>query len=156
MSDLEIGVDDEQAVGDVAANGESPRSRRRHRTVDATDVADARIPRSGPVSSGPLRMGARRRRRRGTGRGGDPYDRPGRWFVVHTYAGTRTRSNRPSEPNRVDDMEDRIYEVVIPMEDVVEFKNGKKSSSRRRSFPATCSHAATGRRLVVRDPNTPA
>ena len=32
-------------------------------------------------------------------------------------------------------MEDRIYEVVIPMEDVVEFKNGKKVVVQKKVFP---------------------
>ena len=36
-------------------------------------------------------------------------------------------------------MEERIFEVVIPVEDVIEFKNGKKQVvSRRRCSPATC------------------
>ena len=33
------------------------------------------------------------------------------------------------------DMEDRIFEVVIPMEDVVEFKNGKKVVVQKKVFP---------------------
>ena len=32
-------------------------------------------------------------------------------------------------------MEDRIYECVIPMEDVVEFKNGKKVTVQKKVFP---------------------
>jgi transcription termination/antitermination protein NusG len=32
-------------------------------------------------------------------------------------------------------MEDKIFEVVIPMEDVVEFKNGKKQTVQRKVFP---------------------
>jgi transcriptional antiterminator NusG len=32
-------------------------------------------------------------------------------------------------------MEDQIFEVVIPMEDVVEFKNGKKQNVQRKVFP---------------------
>jgi transcriptional antiterminator NusG len=51
-----------------------------------------------------------------------PYDQPGRWFVVHTYAGyeNKVKSNLHSRAVSMN-MEDRIYEVVIPMEDVVEF-----------------------------------
>ena len=68
-----------------------------------------------------------------------PYDRPGSWFVVHTYAGyeNKVKSNLESRISSMN-MEDRIYEVVIPMEDVVEFKGGKKVTVQRRSSPATC------------------
>jgi transcriptional antiterminator NusG len=65
-----------------------------------------------------------------------PYDRPGRWFVVHTYAGyeNKVKSNLQSRIVSMN-MEDRIYEVVIPMEDVVEFKNGKKVVVQKKVFP---------------------
>ncbi|MHB1487656.1 MAG: transcription termination/antitermination protein NusG [Acidimicrobiales bacterium] len=65
-----------------------------------------------------------------------PYDRPGRWFVVHTYAGyeNKVKSNLESRINSMN-MEDRIYEVIIPMEDVVEFKGGKKVVVSRKVFP---------------------
>ncbi len=65
-----------------------------------------------------------------------PYDRPGRWYVVHTYAGyeNKVKSNLHSRTASMN-MEDRIYEVVIPMEDVVEFKNGKKVVVQKKVFP---------------------
>jgi len=65
-----------------------------------------------------------------------PYDRPGRWFVVHTYAGyeNKVKSNLESRIISMN-MEDRIFEVVIPMEDVVEFKNGKKVVVQKKVFP---------------------
>lgn len=65
-----------------------------------------------------------------------PYDRPGRWYVVHTYAGyeNKVRSNLQSRITSMN-MEDRIFEVVIPMEDTVEFKGGKKVTVQRKVFP---------------------
>jgi transcriptional antiterminator NusG len=65
-----------------------------------------------------------------------PYDRPGHWYVVHTYAGyeNKVKSNLESRIQSMN-MEDRIYEVVIPMEDVVEFKGGKKVTVQRKVFP---------------------
>jgi transcription termination/antitermination protein NusG len=65
-----------------------------------------------------------------------PYDRPGQWFVVHTYAGyeNKVKSNLESRIISMN-MEDRIFEVVIPMEDVVEFKNGKKVVVQKKVFP---------------------
>jgi transcription termination/antitermination protein NusG len=65
-----------------------------------------------------------------------PYDRPGQWFVVHTYAGyeNKVKSNLESRIQSMN-MEDRIYEVVIPVEDVIEFKNGKKVVVSKKVFP---------------------
>jgi transcriptional antiterminator NusG len=65
-----------------------------------------------------------------------PYDRPGQWFVVHTYAGyeNKVKSNLESRIQSMN-MEERIYEVVIPMEDVIEFKGGKKVVVQKKVFP---------------------
>jgi len=65
-----------------------------------------------------------------------PYDRPGRWYVVHTYSGyeNKVRSNLGSVVASRG-MEDRVLEVVIPMEDVVEFKGGKKVVVQKKVFP---------------------
>lgn len=65
-----------------------------------------------------------------------PYDRPGRWFVLHTQSGyeNKVRSNIIARTSSMN-MEERIYEVVIPMEDVVEFKNGKKVVVQKKVFP---------------------
>ncbi len=65
-----------------------------------------------------------------------PYDRPGRWYVVHTYAGYENKVKSNLESRIVSmNMEDRIFEVVIPMEDVVEFKGGKKVVVQKKVFP---------------------
>jgi transcriptional antiterminator NusG len=65
-----------------------------------------------------------------------PYDRPGRWYVVHTYAGYENKVKSNLESRIVSmNMEENIYEVVIPMEDVVEFKNGKKVVVQKKVFP---------------------
>ena len=65
-----------------------------------------------------------------------PYDRPGSWYVVHTYAGyeNKVKSNLESRISSMN-MEDLIFEVVIPMEDVVEFKGGKKVTVQKKVFP---------------------
>lgn len=65
-----------------------------------------------------------------------PYDRPGRWYVVHTYSGYENKVNSNLK-NVVSSrgMEDKVYEVVIPMEDVVEFKAGKKTTVQKKVFP---------------------
>jgi transcriptional antiterminator NusG len=65
-----------------------------------------------------------------------PYDRPGHWFVVHTYAGyeNKVKSNLESRIASMN-MEERIFEVVIPVEDVIEFKNGRKQVVSKKVFP---------------------
>jgi transcriptional antiterminator NusG len=65
-----------------------------------------------------------------------PYDRPGRWYVVHTYSGyeNKVRSNLGNVVTSRG-IEDRVFEVVIPMEDVVEFKGGKKVTVQKKVFP---------------------
>ncbi len=65
-----------------------------------------------------------------------PYDRPGRWFVVHTQSGyeKKVKQNLEARTSSMN-MEGRIHEVVIPMEDVVEFKGGKKVVVQKKVFP---------------------
>jgi transcription termination/antitermination protein NusG len=65
-----------------------------------------------------------------------PYDRPGRWYVVHTYSGYENKvSSNLKNVVASRGMEDRVFEVVIPMEDVVEFKSGKKVTVQKKVFP---------------------
>lgn len=65
-----------------------------------------------------------------------PYDRPGSWYVIHSYAGfeNKVKSNLETRIASMN-MEERIFEVVVPMEDVVEFKSGKRSVVSKKVFP---------------------
>lgn len=65
-----------------------------------------------------------------------PYDRPGAWYVVHTQSGyeKKVKHNLEARTSSMN-MEGSIYEVVIPMEDVMEFKNGKKVVVQKKVFP---------------------
>lgn len=65
-----------------------------------------------------------------------PYDRPGDWFVIHSYAGyeNKVKSNLLARIASMG-MEERIFEVGIPVEDVTEFKGGKKVTSSKKVFP---------------------
>ena len=65
-----------------------------------------------------------------------PNERSGDWFVVHTYAGyeNRVKANLQSRISSMN-VEDRIFEVVIPMEDVMEIKQGKKQIVQKKVFP---------------------
>ncbi len=64
------------------------------------------------------------------------YDRPGKWFVVHTQSGYEKKVKQNLEARiQSFNMEDKIYEVAVPMEDVVEFKNGRKVVVQKKMFP---------------------
>ena len=65
-----------------------------------------------------------------------PAERPGDWYVVHTYAGyeNKVKANLDTRIRSMN-MEDKIFEVVIPIEDVIEFKGGKKQVVQKRIFP---------------------
>lgn len=65
-----------------------------------------------------------------------PYDRPGRWYVVHTQSGYEKKVKQNLEARTQSmNMEGHIHEVVIPMEEVVEFKGGRKVVSNKKMFP---------------------
>jgi transcriptional antiterminator NusG len=60
----------------------------------------------------------------------------GDWYVVHTYAGYEQRVKDNLE-TRIDsfDAHDRIHEIVIPTEEVTEYKKGKKTISQKKFLP---------------------
>lgn len=62
--------------------------------------------------------------------------RPGKWFVIHTYAGYERKVksnlwNRRETMGAVDD----IYEIQVPMEEVMEVKNGQRKMVTRVRIP---------------------
>ncbi|MGH3446461.1 MAG: transcription termination/antitermination protein NusG [Nocardioidaceae bacterium] len=62
--------------------------------------------------------------------------RPGDWYVVHTYSGMENRvktnlENRTTSLN----MEDFIFEIHVPQEEVAEIKNGQRRMVRRTVLP---------------------
>jgi len=60
----------------------------------------------------------------------------GDWYVIHSYAGyeNKVKTNLESRIQSLD-MEDYIFEVQVPTEDVVEIKNGKRQQVQRKVFP---------------------
>lgn len=61
--------------------------------------------------------------------------KPGDWYVVHTYSGMENRVKQNLE-NRVHslNMEDYIYEVVVPEEEVAQIKNGQRKMVKQRRY----------------------
>ncbi len=59
-----------------------------------------------------------------------------RWYVVHVYSGFERKVRQSIEEQVAQKgMQDTIEQVLIPMEEVVETKNGTKVSSERKFFP---------------------
>ena len=72
--------------------------------------------------------------------------------MVHTYAGyeNKVKQNLASRVRSMN-VEERIFEVVIPMEDVIEFKNGRKVVVQKKVWPGyLLIRLAPRRRVVVR------
>jgi transcriptional antiterminator NusG len=74
----------------------------------------------------------------------DPYDefkselraKPGKWYVIHSYAGFEKRVKQNIESRKISmQMEDFVYQVEVPMEDVVEIKNGQRKLVNRVRIP---------------------
>jgi transcription termination/antitermination protein NusG len=61
---------------------------------------------------------------------------PGDWYVVHSYAGyeNKVKTNLESRITSLD-MEDYIYQIEVPTEEVTEIKNGKRTQVNRKVFP---------------------
>ena len=60
----------------------------------------------------------------------------GDWYVIHSYAGyeNKVKTNLESRIGSLN-MEDLIYQVEVPMEEVTEIKNGQRKLVRRNKFP---------------------
>jgi transcriptional antiterminator NusG len=61
---------------------------------------------------------------------------PGDWYVIHSYAGYENRVKANLE-NRISslNMEEHIFQVEVPMEEVTEIKNGQRKLVRRVRIP---------------------
>jgi transcription termination/antitermination protein NusG len=58
------------------------------------------------------------------------------WFVVHTYSGYENKVKANLE-KRIETMEkeDKIFRVVVPLEEEMEIKDGKRKITKRKVFP---------------------
>lgn len=66
----------------------------------------------------------------------DAFAGPGDWYVIHTYAGyeNKVKTNLESRIQTMQ-MQDKIFSVYIPMEDVMEIKGGRKQVVQKKVFP---------------------
>lgn len=59
-----------------------------------------------------------------------------KWYVIHTYSGYENKVKANLE-KRVESMgmQDKIFRVLVPVEESVELRNGKKKVVQRKIFP---------------------
>nr|WP_253858917.1 transcription termination/antitermination protein NusG [Prauserella alba] len=61
---------------------------------------------------------------------------PGEWYVVHSYAGYENRVKNNLETRRQTlDVEDYIFQIEVPTEEVTEIKNGQRKQVNRKVLP---------------------
>jgi transcription termination/antitermination protein NusG len=106
---------------------------------DAASEPPAEGPASAPAPDAEQAPPARPRRPRSLDDVRDQKDLSrllGDWYVVHTYSGYEQRV-KDNLANRVEalEAEDRVFEVVIPTEEVTEYKKGKKTVSQKKFLP---------------------
>ena len=59
-----------------------------------------------------------------------------RWYIVHAYSGQEDRVKKNLEQRVATlDVEDKIFQVVVPTEEEVEIKGGKRTTVERKVFP---------------------
>ena len=64
------------------------------------------------------------------------YDMSPRWYVVHTYSGYENKVKTDLEKtvkNR--ELEDYFFDIVVPMEEQIEIKDGKRKANLKKVFP---------------------
>ena len=121
-------LDTEVVVPADEAEGDAEQSDGQHGAAEAEESVEVASLESDPV-----------------GEEEDPYAefrselrrKPGKWYVVHSYAGFEKRVKQNIENRRTSlGMEDYIFEVQVPMEDVVEIKSGQRKLVTRVRIPS--------------------
>jgi transcription termination/antitermination protein NusG len=125
------GPADDAPAADVAADADSSASD----AAPGTDV-EAAAPDEGAAEAAPRGPRPRPRSLEDVRDQKDLARLAGDWYVVHTYSGYEQRV-KDNLANRVEALEadDRVYEVVIPTEEVTEYKKGKKTTAQKKFLP---------------------
>ncbi|MDQ4116075.1 MAG: transcription termination/antitermination protein NusG [Actinomycetota bacterium] len=117
-SDDDTATDDVSTPGAVAESVEDEQAAAE--AGDASDAADEPDPDVDPAEE--MRAALRRA--------------PGDWYVVHSYAGyeNKVKSNLETRAQTLD-VEDFIFQVEVPTEEVTEIKNGQRKRVQRKVLP---------------------
>lgn len=114
----------EEVVSAVEPTIEEPVSEKStiEQTMEAVEVSDQSSSDTEPTATSPAPI---------------KNDVPGaRWYVVHTYSGHENKVAATLK-QRIDSehLEKNILEVLVPMQDKIEIKSGKKSTIKEKIFP---------------------
>ena len=65
-----------------------------------------------------------------------PEDQQGQWYVLHTYSGYENKVKKTIE-SRIEayDLEDRVFETVVPTQEEIEIRNGQRHTVQKKVFP---------------------
>ena len=64
------------------------------------------------------------------------YDMVPRWYVVHTYSGYENKVKTDLEKTIINrELEDYFFDIIVPMEEQIEIKDGKKKTNLKKVFP---------------------
>ena len=66
----------------------------------------------------------------------EPTEKTPQWYVVHTYSGYENKVKDNLEKTVENNgMQDLIFEITVPTEEVAEIRNGKRVTYQRKTFP---------------------
>ena len=64
------------------------------------------------------------------------YDMEPRWYVVHTYSGYENKVKTDLEKTvKTRELEEYFFDIVVPMEEQIEIKDGKRKANLKKVFP---------------------
>ena len=64
------------------------------------------------------------------------YDMVARWYVVHTYSGYENKVKTDLEKTiKYRELEDFFFDIIVPMEEQIEIKDGKRKTNLKKVFP---------------------
>jgi transcriptional antiterminator NusG len=104
---------------------------------DGADSPTVDIPVTGPTGTEEARQAARLSREAPQPDDPDAAERTTKqWYVIHTYSGYENKVKTNLE-HRIESMgvEDQIYQVLVPMEEEIEIRNGQRQTVNKKVFP---------------------
>jgi transcriptional antiterminator NusG len=74
--------------------------------------------------------------RRAQEAGEETESQEGQWYVLHTYSGYENKVKKTIE-SRIEayDLEDRVFEVVVPTQEEIEIRSGQRHTVQKKVFP---------------------
>ena len=128
---VEEAAESTDAAGESGEAAEAPGAESESAAADAEGAAEAAAPEAGEDES---EDAAYRKRLRAFTR--ELKKQPGQWYIIQCYSGyeNKVKTNLDMRAQTLE-VEDSIFEVVVPIEQVLENKDGKKKIVKRKLLP---------------------